>query len=183
MDTQGLTNFDALDWIDRYFAGRSTFDYDGLRPVLTFSLIWNLFETIACRRMATARSIRLSVDHADQTGRLDPEKYGHYVTYLRERYLKNGTIDQAFDRLLMTDRESRIVVRRVLEDETKDINNIVYGLLLVAHRIRNNLFHGNKAVSSLHEQTELFQVINRLLSDYIEDISPDRPPGLVRESV
>lgn len=179
MNSQELANFDAFDWIDRYFAGQATLDYNQLRPVLCFSLIWNLFETIACRRMANPNSIRQSVDHADQSGRIDPAKYAKYVTFFRNRYLTDGTVDDVFDRLLMTHAESRIVVRRVLNDETKDLNNIVYALLLIAHRIRNNLFHGNKEVSSLHLQTDLFQVVNRLLTDFIEDIAPDRPPGLI----
>ncbi|MBX3439583.1 MAG: hypothetical protein KF861_18995 [Planctomycetaceae bacterium] len=175
-----LTDFDALNWINRYFAGEAALDYSELRPVLSFSLIWNLFETIACRRSANATTIRRSVDHADQSGRLNRSKYHHYVEFFRERYLHDGRIDDVFDRLLMTDRESQNMMRRVLVDDTKDLNNIVYALLLIAHRVRNNLFHGNKSVSSLHQQTELFQVINRLLTDYIEDIAPDRPPGLIR---
>ena len=182
MDSQELANFDAFDWIDRYFAGQATLDYNQLRPVLCFSLIWNLFETIACRRMANPTSIRQSVDHADQSGRIDSTKYGQYVTYFRNRYLTDGTIDDVFDRLLMTHSESQIVVRRVLNDETKDLNNIVYALLLIAHRISNNLFHGNKSVSSLHQQTDIFQVVNRLITDYIEDIAPDRPPSLIRKA-
>ena len=180
MDMQQLTDFDAFDWIDRYFAGQAVLDYGQLRPVLCFSLIWNLFETVACRRMASPTSIRRSVDHADHTGRLDSAKYEKYITFFRERYLNDGTLDDMFDRLLMTHDESRTVVRRVLAGESRDINNVVYAMLLIAHRVRNNLFHGNKTVSSLHQQTELFQVINRLLTEYIEDVVPDRPPGLVR---
>ena len=64
------------------------------------------------------------------------------------------------------------MVRGVLNGETQDVNNIVYALLLIAHRIRNNLFHGNKGIDSLHTQTELFQVVNRLLSDFIENVGP-----------
>lgn len=175
MSPENFSTFDAFDWIDRYFARSANLNYEQLRPVLCFSLIWNLFETVACHRSANANSIRRAVDHADQSGRLDRAKYQDYVDYFKKRYLQNGSIEEVFNRLLMTN-ESRIVVKRVLLDEDHDLNNIVYALLLIAHRIRNNLFHGNKGVQTLHTQTELFCVVNRLLSTFIEDIQPDMMP-------
>jgi hypothetical protein len=180
MNTEELNNFDALEWIDRYFAGQAKIDYNQLRPILCFSLIWNLFETVACRRWATPETIRRSVDYADQSGRLESTKYLRYVDYFRNRYLRDGSIERAFSGLLMTHAESQIVVRRVLLGEAQDLNNIVYALLLIAHRIRNNLFHGNKTIESLHTQTELFQIVNHLLSDYIEDIQPLRDRRVLR---
>jgi hypothetical protein len=171
MPAEELDSFNALAWIDRYFAERSRLDYDQLRPVLCFSLIWNLFETVACRRMATIRSIREAVDHADQAGRLDRARYTEFLNYFRDRYLHPGDIEEVFERLLMTNMESQVAVRRALVGEAQDLNNIVFALLLIAHRIRNNLFHGNKGVETLHTQTKLFQVINRLLATFIEDIS------------
>ncbi|MDQ1593276.1 MAG: hypothetical protein QOG71_3903 [Pyrinomonadaceae bacterium] len=170
MVTQELLNFNALDWIDRYFAGGVQIDYEELRPILCFSLIWNLFETVACGRNATPDSIRRSVDRTDQAGRLQAVKYLRYLDYFRNRYLRAGTIEHAFDGLLMTNRQSQVAVRRALNDEAHDLNNTVYALLLIAHRIRNNLFHGNKSIQSLHTQTELFHVVNHLLADYIEDV-------------
>jgi hypothetical protein len=172
MPVEELGNFDALAWIDRYFAEQARLDYDQLRPILCFSLIWNLFETVACRRMATVRSIRQAVDHADQAGRLDRARYSKFVMFFRSRYVRDGDIEHAFERLLMTNMESQVAVRRALMGEAQDMNNIVFALLLIAHRIRNNLFHGNKGVETLHTQTELFQVVNRLLATFIEDIQP-----------
>src|SRR5205085_4037058 len=102
MRTEELNNFDALEWIDRYFAGQAKIDYDQLRPILCFSLIWNLFETVACRRWATPETIRRSVDHADQSGRLESAKYLRYVDYFRVRYLRDGSMDRAFSGLFMS---------------------------------------------------------------------------------
>jgi hypothetical protein len=169
MSTEEIRNFDALNWIDRYFAGRAPIDFHQLRPILSFSLIWNLFETVTCGRSATPISIRSSVDRLDQAGLLNRDKYIGYLDYFKERYLQFGSIERVFDALFMTHPQSRTVVRRALFDEARDLNNLVYALLLIAHRIRNNLFHGNKEVRTLHTQTELFEVVNHLLADYIED--------------
>lgn len=165
-----IEQFDAIHWINNYFQGTVTIDFDHLRPILCFSLIWNLFETHACRRHATIDSIRRSVDVADASGRLRREKYQRYLDYFRDRYVRDNSIESVFGRLLMTHNRSQEVVRRALLGESRDINNIVYALLLIAHRIRNNLFHGNKEVATLPQQTGLFTVINSLLASYLEDI-------------
>jgi hypothetical protein len=57
-----------------------------------------------------------------------------------------------------------------LHGESQDLNNHVYALLLIAHRVRNNLFHGNKKVESLPRQIDLFHTVNALLATYLEDI-------------
>jgi hypothetical protein len=176
-----LDDFDAFRWIDSYFAGRARLDYDQLRPVLCFSLIWNLFETVACRRQANPTSIREAVDHAEESGRLDRATYTKYVECFRLRYLHDGDIDRVFEVLFMDHARCRTVVRGVLLDEMHDLNNIVYSLLLIAHRIRNNLFHGNKRIENLHTQTDLFRVVNRLLATFLEDIQPGQMPWLQRQ--
>lgn len=163
-------NFDGIDWLNGYFRTAHV-DFNELRPVLTFALIWNLFETKACKRFANPASIRTSVDSAELQGRLARDRYSPYVEYFRTRYFDEfGNANNFFLGLALTNSDHRLIVERTLRGETQDLNNIVYALLLIAHRIRNNLFHGNKEVSLLHTQTELFRVINGLLVDYIEDI-------------
>jgi hypothetical protein len=169
MATDNLPEFDAFAWIRHHFAEQIDLDYDQLRPVLSFSLIWNLFETVACNTRANTTAIRRAVDAAHQAGPLDQPKYMQYVDYFKARYLRGGDLEGMFGRLMMTDTESQVVVRRVLMDETHDTDNIAYGLLLIAHRIRNNLFHGNKGIERLPGQTALFCVVNRLLTDFVAD--------------
>jgi hypothetical protein len=170
MTPHELSEFDAFEWIKNYFADYTDLDYHQLRPVLSFSLIWNLFETVACNTRANATSIRRAVDDAHQAESLDQPKYMRYVEYFKARYLVDGDLAGMFRVLVMNDPESQVVVRRVLHGETRDTDNIVYGLLLIAHRIRNNLFHGNKGIETLPQQTELFCAVNRLLADFVEDL-------------
>jgi hypothetical protein len=92
------------------------------------------------------------------------------LEYFQDRYLRDGqTFETFFDALMMTDGDSKTVVRKVMCGEMRDLNNIVYALLLIAHRIRNNLFHGNKNVQSLPHQIDLFTTINSLLTTFLED--------------
>lgn len=182
--TEQLKDFDAFDWIDQYFAGRAKLSFDQLRPVLCFSLIWNLFETVACQRNANERSIQESVNRAINSGQLNLITYSTYVDYFRERYLHNGDIDHVFTVFgFKPNREdAKAVVKGVLLNEMHDLNNIVYALLLIAHRVRNNLFHGNKQIETLHSQTELFCVVNRLLATFLEDFRPGQMPHLQRQT-
>jgi hypothetical protein len=170
MPIENIETFDALDWVNNYFDGLVPVDFDQLRPVLCFSLVWNLFETVACGKYATPAAIRKSVDKADQAGLLREGKYQRYVEFFRGRYLHYQNLDYVFDQLLLREQESRVIVGRVLRGETRDLNNTVYALLIIALRIRNNLFHGNKEVAVLYRQRDLFTVVNSLLADYIDDI-------------
>jgi hypothetical protein len=195
MATDNLCDFDAFAWIQHYFAVYVDLDYDHLRPVLSFSLIWNLFERVTCGTRANTTSIRRAVDDAHQSEALEQSKYMEYVEYFKARYLQRdklgggelggGELSGMFGRLMMTDPESRVVVRRVLTGETHDTDNIVYGLVLIAQRIRNNLFHGNKEIGSLPGQTELFCVVNRLLTTFVDDYRarvPRHRPRLPRHA-
>lgn len=178
--TKQLKDFDAFDWIDQYFAGRAKLNFEQMRPVLCFSLIWNLFETVTCQRNANEKSIREAVDRAIDSGRLNLMTYSKYVDYFRARYLHNGDIDRVFTVFILDNERSKAVVKGVLLNEMHDLSNIVYALLLIAYRVRNNLFHGNKRIDTLHTQTGLFQVVNNLLATFLEDLRPNQMPNFQR---
>lgn len=163
---------DEISWINRHLGIGCDLDYEQMKPILCFSLIWNLFETEACQRNATPKSIRESVNHANESNWLSTDKYKKFVSYFRERYYLADKMkfDELFDRLLLTDKASQKVVEQALTANSDSLANTVYALLLIAHRVRNNLFHGNKDVSSLPQQADLFTTINALLTTYLEDI-------------
>ena len=170
--TPSAPSVDELQWINCYLGVANPLDYAQMKPILCFSLIWNLFETHACQRNANLSSIRRSVDQANESGRLSSSKYEQFVCYFRKRYYlaDERKFETFFDRLMLTHSESQKVVKRALNGGASDVNDIVYALLLIAHRIRNNLFHGNKDVQSLPQQIELFTAVNSLLTTYLEDI-------------
>jgi hypothetical protein len=163
---------DELQWINSYLGMPNPLDYAQMKPVLCFSLIWNLFETDACERNADPSSIWRSVDRANKSGMLSSNKYNQYVDYFRNRYYlaDEKKFETFFDLLMLTCTKSREAVKRALNGDASDVNDIVYALLLIAHRIRNNFYHGNKDVQSLPQQIELFTAINSLLTTYLDDI-------------
>lgn len=151
--------------------------------ILSFSLIWNLFEARICDKFASVGRIREKVDKADREGTLQRDIYERYLNYFRDRYRPDGV--GALDELAPTGpelhrnvREANARVRAVIEDVFQDPHprtaDLVNALLLIAYRVRNNFFHGGKNLQNLPQQTELFRVVNSLLSTFIDAVNP--PP-------
>ena len=164
-------SFDGIEWLNRAFVFAGVDFHDPrLQPIFTFALIWNLFEKTACKRFATLSSIEKSVKDASMAGALHAEDYLPYVEYFRRRYLQDHSIQNLANQLKLRDEKSRELMKEVFVHNTRDLEKIVHALLLIAYRIRNNLFHGEKELHFLYQQEELFRVINNLLTDYLTDI-------------
>jgi len=155
--------FNALEWFSRFSKEGTPIDASELQPVLEFTLIWNLFERETCDRFVRIDSIREHVNWASSRGKLQSDAYEPYLAFFRERYPQHDEEEFLADHLLAS---SRCHTRRVPEDiallsdvlagRSTDANNVVYALLFIAYRVRNNLFHGEKNVYTLHLQKELF---------------------------
>lgn len=180
MTLANLTNFDSFGWVSRYFP---YLDHDQIDSILSFSLIWNLFEARICGKFASVRRIRDEVDRADKSGRLQRDIYEQYLNYFKNRYGPDGA--GALEELTPTGpdlrrnvREANATVRAVIEgvfqDPHPDTADMVNALLLIAYRMRNNFFHGSKNIQNLPRQVELFRVVNSLLSTFIDAVNP--PP-------
>ena len=170
MDAPG-TQFVAIRWINSYFC--TDLPFSRMKPVLYFSLIWSMFEKDACDCNAHRGSIRSSVDRANQTGRLRRERYLELLRYFQERAVTTEQNVRSYLDTLFPDHPEpkvRKAIRVVLQGEAHELKDTVYALLLIAYRIRNNLFHGNKAVPELPPQTDLFVEVNWLLATYLEDL-------------
>jgi len=168
--------FDVKAWLDVHFEGALPLEPENLEPILYFSLIWNLFEAKTCNRYARPESIRQSTDRACERGLLHLDKYQPFLDFFRSRYVKEGVIaDSVFTRLELRNQEGEQAIRDALLENSHDLNNLVYALLLIAWRVRNNLFHGNKGLKALPRQLDLFHTINHLLATYLDDILKPLP--------
>lgn len=164
--------FDEIAWIENFFAPVGNLDYQHLRPILCFSLMWNAFETLICNGMDSPTNIEKSVRSAVEGGHLsETAKYLPFLNYVKQTHLASSSLEDMLDRLQVSER-NRGVIRQAVSSGNPTVEQIVHGLLLIANRIRNNLFHGNevKNIESLPAQTELFHKVNEFLAAYLEDI-------------
>lgn len=180
MRAEGPYDFDVFGWVRRHYPSLNA---EQLTPVLHFSLIWNMFETKVGRRLASPARIREHVTDAARRGDLLRHDYQPYLDYFRNRYSQqeNHALNNLFAVAYVSSRgarerneQHREEIQRVFRGETDDLTEVVYALLLIAYRIRNNFFHGNKGLRSLPGQTDLFNVVNRLLAKYLDDVYPPR---------
>lgn len=181
MTPEHLTNFDSFGWVRRYFPHLD--QAQQIDAILSFSLIWNLFEARICDKFASVNTIRNKVDRADSTGALLRDDYEPYLNYFRHRYGPEGV--GALDALAPTGPEQRrnvrdanasvrAVIEGVFQDPHPRTADMVNALLLIAYRVRNNFFHGGKNLQDLPHQVELFRVVNGLLSTIIDAVNPPR---------
>lgn len=113
-------------------------------------------------------AIERAVGEAFAEGKLALSSFQEHLTYFRERSERDGmTIPRYLDALKMSDASARHLVQGVLSCSLADPNSSVHALLLIAHRIRNNLFHGEKEVVLLRSQIKLFRVVNSLIATYL----------------
>lgn len=169
--------FDPLAWINEYTNPTMSTTAEVLGPILQFSLMWNLFERDTCKRNANLASIRKSVRDSFAAGLLHAAQFKEHLEYFQSRSTQNGReVETYFLALLLTDKNAKRVVQGVLEGTLTDPENVVHALLLIAHRIRNNLFHGNKDVETLHSQVDLFKTVNSLLATYLTATKVTKAP-------
>lgn len=163
-----IATFEPLEWVNEYTQPAMRIDQEAFGPILHFSLMWNLFERDACGKEATPSSIEKAVQSAFAAGKLSLAPFREHLQYFQDRSQRGElTIEQYLNALKMTNASARHLVGGVLAGTLTDPNNAIHALLLIAHRIRNNLFHGEKDVAMLHTQVHLFRAVNSLLATYL----------------
>lgn len=171
MPFDNTQQFDGTKWLNEHFA-KAGLDFSDkrLQPVYTFALIWNLFEDKACNRNANFQSIKKSVEDATEDGKLKITDYADYKDYFLKRYKAEPPTQNLVKQLNARTKNEKNALNIGFASNASTAAT-VFALLLVAYRIRNNLFHGEKRLYTLFSQDKLFRVVNNLLTDYIDDIN------------
>ena len=165
-----MDDFEPLEWV-REFTGAPSLAHEHLQPVLHFTLVWSLFEELTCNTNASLPRIMHAADEASP--KLSAERYAPFLDFFSTRYSRQLWVFR-----LKKD-EDRDHVNRVLTEGASDDVHLVKALLKLAHRVRNNLFHGEKSVIGLPAKGELLGTATHLLATFLEDhraaTTPRRP--------
>lgn len=162
----------VIDWLKQYF-NKPTLDEKSLKPVLHFSLLWNLFEHTYFtddRPLTPQRLLKLSDISFNN---FTKEEIDTTFEFFKDRYFPNNSPDSRFATLQL-DSNARngqtsnkdfctatlTASNATKQDKTKTIFLIVY-------RFRNNLFHGRKNPETLNIYEHPFKEINKFLIHYI----------------
>lgn len=161
-------SFDPLSWINERF--RTNLKTESHIQVLSFSIIWNIFERELCDSKFSMEKFREKLEKTD----LSPiaNETEEMLVVFRDRYLDDGTTNKIFDTLFLEDKAGALV-RRVLLKSDEDSLSKVLCVVTIVRRFRNNLFHGLKRVEDISFQENLFEMHNRYLAKLIELYSRD----------
>ena len=165
----------VIDWLKHYF-NKPNLKEKELKPILHFSLLWNLFEHTYFendkdRRLNPKSLINLS-DISFQTskdGELDD-----LFNFFKKRYLSDNGVktNRYFDDLILDKKNGSPnnydLCRDILlkSDPTKQEKLKI--IFLIVHRFRNNLFHGRKYPETLNIYEKPFMKINTFLIHFID---------------
>src|SRR5690606_26061639 len=160
-----VPDFDVLSWFKKHIE-KPTLNENELKTTRNFTLMWSLFEHtyFTEEKNQTLNVQRLKALAFLSKGIIQQEDYKDFILFFNKRYFQNG--DKG---------KERFKNLRLHQDEFEDVKNIVKNynedeklrerileaLFLIAHRFRNNLFHGNKSPINLQIYEECFDVLNR----------------------
>ena len=165
------SDFNVIDWLNN-FAGNAELDEETVKPILNFVLMWNLFESSACGKRASVQKITSITTYLQEDGAIEREDISEFLDYFVNRYFANGQESDHFPHLNLRREADRQFVESVLSHPSDfQEKEVLRAMLMIVHRYRNNLFHGEKRVYSLHSQVENFLVANRLLAWVLDSLN------------
>lgn len=172
-----MKDFDPKDWLVAHTGADRGYDFEALDQVLWFTLIWNRFELRICERKASMKLIDEKLIEANKSGLLTWADFEGFWVALNAYLAEEGRLATLADLkyFLLSDtlpngKEADRVkaLFPVLSEEKPDLVTGIKGMLFIAYRVRNNLFHGEKCVTSLPRQRPLFQILNAMIAKYID---------------
>ena len=163
----------VIEWLKQYFS-KPNLDENSLKPVLHFSLLWNLFEHTYFTDDKHLNPKRLLDLSSISLNNISDETIETTFFFFKDRYFPNNTKDNRFDTLQLDTRifngiSNFVFCEAAFTNANPSKEEKVKSIFLVVHRFRNNLFHGRKNPSTLNIYEEPFIVINKFLLNFIEN--------------
>jgi hypothetical protein len=157
--------FNAINWINQSID--YPFSEEELKPVRDFSLIWNLFENRVCNRHFNETDIRKLISDYS----ISKEDFTQCLDYFVDRYVFQQNSLELFNKLFdFRNTPRRKFVKKVLNGQLTSDEDIILGCILIVHRYRNNLFHGNKEILMITHQRNNLITGAKVLTTFMEKI-------------
>ena len=151
------------EWLARYAP-----DYPRLTPelrdsIMHFALLWSFMESTVFGCQASVPAIIRGVEDWQRTNKLSGQPWQSSLQYFQSRYVTGSNVNRVFAGLRFGNQDDRRLVASVLTGRQQGVSEVAKALLLIVHRLRNNLFHGEKWADPLEPQLNNFQHANRLM--------------------
>lgn len=154
--------FNEIDWLKKY-KSYGEFSLAKISSILIFSYIWNLFEKDVCNKNAQIRNVSQYIDplvYIDKRSEVIDDLW----SYFKNRYTDKSNVSDKFESFVFNDDCIKEKVKESLLNNCATTTEKMETMLRIVFRLRNNLFHGEKDITKLYEQNELFYKANHLLT-------------------
>ncbi|RJP56828.1 MAG: hypothetical protein C4541_11480 [Candidatus Auribacter fodinae] len=164
--------------------------------IFYFAVIWSIFENICCDCYAKIENVY----HSGEISDFEESLLDKTWQYFRQRYITNGKTNLPFDQIWektekVPDEENTFKSHKktILNEQKKktadilkkstspDKNEKVKALICIIFRLRNRLFHGEKALTGITSQEETFIHASKFLIECIRReikiIAPKKSPA------
>ena len=101
-------------------------------------------------------------------GNLTLKPFHDAIHYYSDRYYDGTEFTHEFAGLNFRSNDHKSLVEKVIQGQSTDDADILSAILIIVFRLRNNLFHGLKWISSIQGQGENFRHANSVLMSVIE---------------
>ncbi len=125
------------------FLGRPHVDWDELKPILCFVVLWNRLEVWHGCELHYQDLLTTVQETAGKTG-FKISEYGRQIEFIRKRYKSLGIDGLSFRKNESNGKEA--LNRLVLAKSASDADCLL-GLMMLPYRVRNNLFHRKQGYS------------------------------------
>jgi len=159
---------EPVEWLQRTVPGFNDLTDEERAAIRDFSLLWSLFEGTVLGARANAGRIVAMVNGLRDAGGLDLGPFGGAIDHFRGRYYDGRNFTPSFEHLHFRDGDNRPLVEAFVSGRENDASRILSGLLIIAYRLRNNLFHGIKWAYGIRDQLHNFQHANDCLMATID---------------
>lgn len=138
-------------WLNQYQIGYGDFDDEDRSALREFSLLWSIFETQALLGDMRIEAMISYVDEfakvAESAGKtLQVAPFIPHLTYFRNQFVddKRSSTNELFDSLSFAKTEHRHLVSHALIKLNEETPELVKGLLIIVHSLRESLFRSLK---------------------------------------
>jgi hypothetical protein len=138
------------NWISANIRDGQNIDDTTYQSIADFCVMWALFEG------TELHGIEVAVDELENVATRiasNIQNIQEPQNYWKNRYIKNGETNNRFDHLRFNHAPHRNLVAEVLNETNTNQVNVVHAMLLITYRLRNNLFHGVKDITTITHQS------------------------------
>lgn len=160
----------SVDLAVASFLGENAIDWEKLKPVACFVVLWNRLEA-RCGQHFNVDCLKNAVHQAANSKNFDLASYEPQTKFFRDRYINQPDRRKS---LFFGSRANEGPIKecflKLIRGEDMEREDHLKAVLYVPYRIRNNLFHGNKETVELYNQKSLFEHVNQVLCQFHMDL-------------